>query len=370
MRATRALIGAAVVLTLATGVVSLAAPAPSAERGFVVHEWGTFSSFSGSDGTLLKFNPANTDLPQFVHHGVVLTKGALQGTVSLETPVTYFYSDKPLTAEVRAEFPAGLFSDWFPRTTSFAPTKSLTWTGVRIRPGDESPLPTSPSENHYYAARATDAAPIEVSATIEDKEVVEREKFLFYRGVGDPKLPLSVTASGGGTFTVRATGEGPLLAAIVMEAQAGRVRFRSIEPLLPTSPTTVKLPTGWSDAESVRGTLIRLLVASGLYEKEARAMVKTWESAWLKDEGTRVLYVLPPAWINKSLPLTVTPKPDVLVRVMVGRHDLLTPERERELDAVLGKQPPDKDATTAALAKLGRFAAAAREQSQRRLLRR
>jgi hypothetical protein len=103
-----------------------------------------------------------------------------------------------------------------------------------------------------------------------------------------------------------------------------------------------------------------------LYEKEARAMVKTWESAWLKDEGTRVLYVLPGSWTDRTLSLTVTPKPDALVRVMVGRHDVLTPEREREIDSVVGRTP-DRDAVTASLAKLGRFAVPARQQAELRL---
>jgi hypothetical protein len=112
---------------------------------------------------------------------------------------------------------------------------------------------------------------------------------------------------------------------------------------------------------------VRLLTAAGLYEKEAQAMVTTWESAWLKDEGTRVLYVLPTEWAAKALPLTVTPTPDALVRVMVGRHDLLTPERERELDGLIKQMPANPKAATAELSKLGRFAAPAREQAERRL---
>src|SRR5947209_4630215 len=100
MRATRAIVGAVVVLTLAAGVVTTAAPVPvpAGPSGFVVHEWGTFSSISGSDGALLKFHPANTDLPKFVHHGWMDFKSEYSGTVSLETPVLYFYSDRPVTA--------------------------------------------------------------------------------------------------------------------------------------------------------------------------------------------------------------------------------------------------------------------------------
>jgi hypothetical protein len=35
---------------------------------------------------------------------------------------------------------------------------------------------------------------------------------------------------------------------------------------------------------------------------------------------------------ERTLPLRVTPRPEALVRVMVGRHDLLPPERERDVE--------------------------------------
>ena len=38
---------------------------------------------------------------------------------------------------------------------------------------------------------------------------------------------------------------------------------------------------------------------------------------------------------EEFLPLKIDPKPDKLVRVLVGRHDVLTPERERKIDALV-----------------------------------
>ncbi|QEL20132.1 hypothetical protein [Limnoglobus roseus] len=49
----------------AWGMTTPAATAKEPE-GFVVHEWGTFSTFSGADGTPLKFTPNDTDLPPLV----------------------------------------------------------------------------------------------------------------------------------------------------------------------------------------------------------------------------------------------------------------------------------------------------------------
>src|SRR5829696_5100115 len=75
----------------------LAAPAAAAKdpEPFVVHEWGTFSTFSGSDGRPLKFHPNATDLPPFVYNRHRYVKGGLtDASVSLETPVLYFYTDR------------------------------------------------------------------------------------------------------------------------------------------------------------------------------------------------------------------------------------------------------------------------------------
>ena len=44
-----------------------------------------------------------------------------------------------------------------------------------------------------------------------------------------------------------------------------------------------RYPTTWA----------RRLAESGLYEKEARAMVNTWAGSYFKTDGVRVLFVLP-----------------------------------------------------------------------------
>src|SRR4051794_13810799 len=83
----RAKLIAAAVLGLVLGVANAKEP-----KGFVVHEWGTFSTFSGSDGQYLKFYPDDRGLPEFVYNRHRDVKGGLPDAfVSLETPVTYFY---------------------------------------------------------------------------------------------------------------------------------------------------------------------------------------------------------------------------------------------------------------------------------------
>ncbi len=88
-------------------------------KDLTVHEWGTFSTFSGSDGINLTFQPYDNDLPQFVH-GYLQQETPRQGHEdeysSLETPVLYFYSGESLTASVPSGLPQGHHSpSGFPR---------------------------------------------------------------------------------------------------------------------------------------------------------------------------------------------------------------------------------------------------------------
>ena len=41
------------------------------------------------------------------------------------------------------------------------------------------------------------------------------------------------------------------------------------------------------------------LAGVGLFAKEARAMVNTWQSSYFQTEGIRVLFVLPQSWTDR-----------------------------------------------------------------------
>ena len=87
--------------------------------------------------------------------------------------------------------------------------------------------------------------------------------------------------------------------------------------------------------KAIAGCLRATLTRSGLYPKEARAMVNTWTNSYFRSEGTRVLFVLPQSWTDSFIPMTIDPEPRELVRVMVGRVELLTPEREQSAEAAV-----------------------------------
>jgi hypothetical protein len=352
---------------------------PAAEPGgrkLVVHEWGTFSTFSGSDGKNLKFNPYDNDLPDFVHAYLARNskEGPKGGTISLETPVIYFYPERPLTASVEVEFPKGTVTEWYPHAGR-TDTK-LTWEGIKVVPEESVTLPSEKKGSRYYAARETDAAPLGVTFREEDRQKTEHEKFLFYRGVGTFDMPLSVRAGKDGKFTVTWRGKAPSSDLILVRIHNGKVRFqpfRLSDRVKSGLLAEVKVPAEDSTTEKLGQEVMKLLIARGLKEKEARAMVKTWSSAWFGEEGTRVLYLLPDELTADLLPLTIEPKPTSLVRVLVGRHDVLTPEQEKDIDSWVatllrteGKNPA-RVAAEKEMEKLGRYETAALHAAQARL---
>jgi hypothetical protein len=71
-------------------------------------------------------------------------------------------------------------------------------------------------------------------------------------------------------------------------------------------------------------------------------MVNTWKSSYFKTDGVRLLFVLPQSWTDRFIPMRITPRPAQLVRVMVGRVELLSEERERRAEtAISGLASPD-----------------------------
>jgi hypothetical protein len=98
-----------------------------------------------------------------------------------------------------------------------------------------------------------------------------------------------------------------------------------------------------------------MLVDAGLYRAEADAMLATWRDDWW-EPGLRVLYVVPRADVDARLPLTLDPAPKELVRVLVGRLEVPTPQESAELAALLDAPGTDADVLAAVKARFGRFA--------------
>ena len=360
----------------------LAVTPSSSGQDVTVHEWGTFTTVAGEDGRAVDWLPLGgpTDLPCFVERyqnptpvvnpaddpygkanlfynsenqaplDYETARTGLSGKVRMETPVLYFYAPRETTAHVRVQFPRGLMTEWYPHATVAQPAinrttlsntnvvSAIDWPEVKIQPAATPVFPTEPGESHYYAARETDAAPLEVAG--------QQEKFLFYRGVASFDVPMTAVALATGGVHVTNLAAGVMPSLVLFENRGGRLGYRVVTDV--QREVTIDPPTFTGDFAGLRVELERMLVTAGLYPKEATAMVETWRRSWF-EEGTRVFYVVPSGALANILPLAVTPAPAHVARVFVGRMEIMTPAILSTVSAAIQR------GDTATIARYGRF---------------
>jgi hypothetical protein len=155
----------------------------------------------------------------------------------------------------------------------------------------------------------------------------EHEKFLFYRGIGNFIPPLQVKLEGN-QLILRNYGADVIARVIIFENRNGHMGWEILDKF--KGKATLTRPALGGSVDSLNCELEEILAAQGLFEKEARAMVKTWQDSWF-EEGLRVFFIVPRRSIDAILPITIKPIPDELSRVFVGRSEIITPEIEREI---------------------------------------
>lgn len=369
-------------------VVGLVASATAAEP-LVVHEWGTFTTLQNERGTELPgINIDDEPVPPFVHNlgDQVLSQALVTSpawryrqkgvprhhplvTMRLETPVLYFYPPRnaalPLTVDVSVRFPQGWLSEFYPAATVDAPQArksdegltfdkldsstvgQLTWHDLQVGTQGEGPETDWPVWN---TPRKVPAA-----AMVTSREG-ESERYVFYRGVARLSGPikvtlnrklheLSVTSAVDQATLPAATSTLPPLWLVHVRAD-GRLAFRTLSSPFGSSPDSapVRGSTQFEDASYSAENLARLksdmhaaLVADGLFADEAAAMLATWNRAYFTSRGLRVFYLVPRAWTDAHLPLTIS-TPARVERVMIGRTELISDEQDALL-ARLAKTP-------------------------------
>ena len=381
--------GAGLLAAAAAAALALAGvpTEPHTSEDLIVHEWGTFLAMGGSDGvTLDGMYHEEHALPAFVHarsrDQLRLPTAILKG----ETPVIYFYTDRAQKVRVEVKFPQGIWTQWYPQAQMLRPALSQTgnplepangrilWCAEVIpeasfranpkrtfippdlvgRPANpqigQSEPPAVSGDALWNFARQVDAAIVRTPDYTREGAPGEVEKFLFYRGLGKAPLPFTFSAENGGTLQSSAEDRFGARHIFVLRIENGRGSFSYREAIQPGERLTGLIPSLEDCAEPVdrladalADALAARLEDSGLYAKEARAMVNTWKTSYFQSEGVRALIVMPQAWTDEFIPITITPRPRELVRVMVGRLELLTPERERRAEAAVRALGSDRE---------------------------
>jgi hypothetical protein len=362
---------------------NLAAAQQPAARPLIVHEWGTITTHHAANGTpegrlnridpsevlppfVHQFEPANTQPAAAKSHTSLvkspLTPGRPDVTMRLETPVMYFYppsgsTPPPFDVDVKLRggilnefFPnaqagsevdvdrvsvkmqAGLIKDWDGAVLNNYVVGSLRWHDVSLKA--QARLPQTSS--HVWLA------PRRVRSTAVALPSGEGEQYLFYRGVAHLDA-LVQTELAPTELRLRAPTNLRWLSTPAMTIGAlwlvdirpsGGSAFRALDPILISRDSAnrelrrIPLFTAReynSDAVvALRRSMKQTLIARGLFEDEAEAMLATWESSYFAAPGLRILYVVPQEWISYHLPITISTRNE-LTRVLIGRIDLARP---------------------------------------------
>ena len=370
-------------------MIAVVARAQAPSSSFIAHEWGTITTHHLPDGTpkgRLNLVEPSEILPNFVHvfrptnvamqlvksplYGI--NPGEIQVTMRLETPVIYFYpmpagKAMPDSVNVHAQFRGGVLNEFYPAAkAAVAPDdsyyraktslgewdgkslnrfvlSSLLWENVRLS-GKPDNFPKT-EDPVWLAPRKTDATPVKVGD--------EDEKYLFYRGVANLEALLCTrhkTETGGAVtlelfptkkfFWLPAdkpdtkTGEFVLKKVWVADLRGGKGQYQTFADvkILQSSPDNRIAAVNFRPEDAseqglatLRAEMKAALIAEGLFDAEAEAMLTTWQHSYFRKEGVRVFYIVPKRWTDYFLSLEITPKPAApVIRAYIGRIDLVS----------------------------------------------
>src|SRR5438445_12606677 len=158
--ARRALLaGTAVLLLVSWGVTAPENRPPITNADpLIVHEWGTFLSVQGSNGvTLGGMVDSEEVLPSFVEERGLASWQRSHIFSKMETPVTYFYTDRPRDVQVRVDMPKGILTHWFPTVCQYGPNPKgvaavggyLDWCSLHLIP-ENHPQVRAPNSNATF----------------------------------------------------------------------------------------------------------------------------------------------------------------------------------------------------------------------------
>ena len=291
----------------------------------------------------------------------------------METPVIYFYADEPMQAQVEVEWKGGTISQWYPQRSggeippSIGEVPSLNALSVDAAINQETSRFTKDGGINFFEGyegsikwdvsvsekgRYDQADLFKGSETVSwlhpripDTSLLttsegESESYLFYRGLGrlDSKVSFSVDES----ETLKMTNNFREPIPFVMVFKNGSQGVSSLSISQGIAPGEIlqvlvdEMVTSTQDWQKKAYQEMRAgLIDSGLYSAEAEAMIQTWWRSYFATpcfgSCPRVFWVMPNAQVEEVLPLNVSPQPDELTRVLVGRAEILTPSAEESL---------------------------------------
>jgi hypothetical protein len=312
------------------------------QKGLVVHEWGVFRVHDDVEVANADMKAEWDSLPKFIYGhlpGREDHTDSNEGKLIIVTkPVLFFHSANALELDVQVGFPGGIPVVWWPSTIApisgqlggLNPTveSTLKWhLFVKGIKGATAPALEAVPKDHWYAKLRTVQAEDVWVATKDDGRlggfgrnlsVQQRERFVYYDGLPGPLPGVRLTFSDG-KVTVSNPSKYPIYDLTITDRRLGdHVRIAHIakldalakKKLLEFAEIKAK---GWLADESK--TLLEQLKKTGLNEDEALSLVDIWKGEFFQGDGVSAFFRLPQDQYERLLPLTLSVKPEKLVRV-------------------------------------------------------
>jgi hypothetical protein len=333
--------------------------APLDKEDLVVHEWGVFTVFNDAKYANVNRKEEWGRLPSFFYRQ--FPKERLRWLPSAwDKPVVYFYAKPtPLHVNVRVTFPEGAPVVWWPAAVAPVddwpgersakqprPFRALTWDAwvgdrvplqVKGKPLDRVTEFALPAECWLRHARLPGAAPLTVTGNVEGAprkrypgalDRAETERFLYYDGLVPAPDYLRCERAEARSLTLRNRAPFDLTRLFVVDRRVpGAVGFAFVDGKTQTfkagaALTIAPRPVAPGDWPAVgRRQVRRALLSAGLFDAEADALLKIWQTALLEAEGVTAFHLLPAGEYGRMLPLDILPAPAAqAVRVGLALH--------------------------------------------------
>jgi hypothetical protein len=311
-----------VVVGVLAGLLRGDQPVPPPHKEFVVHEWAVWVKGQSPKGTVLS-SPAELTAgrPKFVQ--IIKEPRQIQ-QMPWKKPVLYLYGDEGLIVRIKVTADQGLLSAYWPAGKVLThvtrdkgwrdggqivtDTIGIEWSGsLHAKP--EGTLGEAPKDHWWSALREVPSMYF-----VADKEC---ERFLFYEATAQQEP--TVTAKISADQLKLANTDGSAASQAMVIVNSGDKRYcRVLDSIKASGEATISKAEFLAKAFSEE-QLLEACQAHwrqfGMTEAEAKAIVKSWEPDLLRPWQILVISRMPADLYDKMFPLTVTRKPDKLVRV-------------------------------------------------------
>jgi hypothetical protein len=366
--------------------IAVAADSPEPKKGVTVHEWGVFRVNEDAQFANADLRAEWDDLPEFVYGHI---KGRLvpQDWGALEIrrrPIIFFHAEEPTVVRVKIEFPGGLAGVWFPGTESPvvfrnrkqpAPGDSLLWSlGIKQLPTGWKPKQPQPPPvpDRHWIGRVREVNSDEVFGLCGNGPDADREKFIYYDGIFPHGKWMKIAVEKD-RVTLTSQVKHPVFDITVVDRRNDRVRIGRVAKL--DGGVTIKeVPFTRIDSAKISTegaeTLVKQLIAFGLYEDEAKSLADLWKKEMFETPGLNLFYRLPQEEYDRRLPLTITPNAESTVRAGLVFHAHLEPDFADQIVELVKRLDSSKyaerDAATKKLLQIGPAALVQLERTRAR----